>query len=88
MDTNHTTRFRDTYVGQRRMFVRNGSCHCYPRNEVTRDAVCQLEWAYAKLAEPCVTFENGRTSHECANELVERYEDRLIDHLQMTVVCS
>ena len=76
--------FLDTYVGQHRMFVRVGTYHAYPRNYATRDAVCQLEWAYRKLSEPECTFENGRTAHECANEIVERYEDALLDHLCVT----
>lgn len=75
--------FKDTYVGQQRMFVRVGTVHCYPRNDATRAAVCQLEWAYTKLAEPCVTFQNGRTSHECANEVIEEYEDALLDHMRV-----
>lgn len=75
--------FNDTYIGQRRMFRRVGTCHVYPRNDATGDAVCQLEWAYAKLAEPCATFQNGRTSHEVANEVVERYEDALLGHLHL-----
>ncbi len=58
-------------------------CHVYPINDATGDAVCQLTWAYQKLSEPCVTFPNGRTSHECANEAVERFEDVLLDHLHI-----
>ena len=75
--------FEDTYFGEDRMFVRVGTCHVYPRNEATEEAVCQMEWAMAKLDEPAVTFQNGRSSHEVAGEVVDQYEDVLLDHLQL-----
>ena len=73
----------EQYVGSEKMFRRVGTCHVYRINDATREAVCQLNWAYGKLAEPCVTFSNGRTSHECANEVIELHEDALLDHLRI-----
>lgn len=77
--------FEDTYIGQNRMFRRIGTSRCYPYNERTCEAVCELEWAYAALTKPNVVFPNGKESHECANERIDRNEDALIDYLQFVV---
>jgi hypothetical protein len=76
-------KFIDTYIGEARVFRRAGTCHVFPRNEATVDAVRQLEWAHQKLDEPCVTFQNGRSSHECAGEVIDQFEDVLLDHLHL-----
>lgn len=38
----------------------------------------QKKWAEQKLAEPEVIYQNGRSSYECANEVLDRAEDELI----------
>lgn len=76
--------FEKAYVGTEKMFVRVGTRWCYPVNDDTAEAVCQLNWAYTKLSEDCAVFQNGKTSHECANELVEKFEDVLLSNARVT----
>src|SRR6185369_4988112 len=38
------------------MWRRVGTCHVYPINEATSEAVCQLTWAYSILDKPNVKF--------------------------------
>jgi len=66
------------------MWRRVGTCHVYPINEATSEAVCQLTWAYSILDKPNVKFPNGRESHEAANEAIERYEDDLLEYLHVS----
>lgn len=75
--------FEDTYIGQQRMFRRIGTSQCYPRNDRTSEAICELEWAHEALTKPNVTFPNGKELHECANERIDRNEDVLLDYLQL-----
>jgi hypothetical protein len=45
-----------------------------------RNAAMQVEWAQGVLSAPAVTYQNGRDSHEVAGEVLEQFEDALIDH--------
>ncbi len=45
-----------------------------------RNAAMQVEWAQGVLAAPTVTYQNGRNSHEVASEVLEQFEDVLIDY--------
>lgn len=78
------SKFRTTYVGEAKMFNRIDTCHFYPCNDTTSNAVCQLEWAYEALGRENVKFQNGKELHEIANETVEKHEDELIDFLCVT----
>jgi hypothetical protein len=56
----------------------------YDPTEEAQEAICQLDWAYGVLEKENVTYQNGRQSHEVANETVEKYEDALISHQRFT----
>lgn len=45
----------------------------------------QIKWARGVLAAPSVTYQNGRESHACANEVLERSEDALINYMAIQV---
>jgi acetylornithine deacetylase/succinyl-diaminopimelate desuccinylase-like protein len=57
----------------------------YAVNEESRFHMGQIEWAKGILANPSVTWPNGRNSHEAANQVIEESEDALIDHIQVQV---
>lgn len=40
----------------------------------------QIAWAKKVLAAPAVTYPNGRNSHDAAGEVLEQYEDEIIDY--------
>lgn len=44
-----------------------------------RNAAMQVQWAQGVLAAPAVVYQNGRDSHEVAGEVLEQFEDVLID---------
>lgn len=46
----------------------------------------QKAWANGILAAPCVQYQNGRMSHEVANEVLEETEDELLDYLALQVL--
>jgi hypothetical protein len=73
---------RTTFIGQDKVIVFGGR---YFRNtERARDAACQAEWARGVLANPSVTYQNGRESHEVASEVLEKAEDTLIGYMVFT----
>lgn len=53
--------------------------------EESRFAIGQIQWAEGILSRANVRFQNGRQSHEAANEVIEQNEDVLIDHLCLVV---
>ena len=56
-------------------------------NEMTQAEFLQgqVAWAEKVLNAPNVQYQNGRMSHECANEVMEKAQDELIDHARYSV---
>lgn len=57
----------------------------YIANAKTRYAAGQVEWAKGILDRPEVIWPNGRSSHEAAEEVLEKSIDTLLDHLCLVV---
>lgn len=47
-------------------------------NDHSRFWLGQKKWAEQKLAEPEFIYQNGRSSYECANEVLDQAEDELV----------
>ena len=56
----------------------------YAPNDETRNAICQLEWAYKVLVQPACTYPNGKLSWEVAGAIVDEFEDVLLEYERFT----
>lgn len=70
---------KTTYIGQLKVIVRNG--RYFRITDRSADAATQAEWADEILTRPNVIYPNGRSSHECANEVLDKAEDTLIEYM-------
>lgn len=68
-----------TYIGQTKVIQRTG--RYFRLCDQSADAATQAEWADKVLDQPCVTYPNGRESHETALSVLDAAEDALLDFL-------
>lgn len=68
-----------TYVGPMKLIVRGG--RYFRITDESAEVATQAKWADKVLAQPAVTYQNGRNSHEVAGEILDKAEDVLLDYM-------
>lgn len=67
-----------TYQGEQKIIKAFGRMFDYC--EESHNAVVQVEWARKVLSEPDCIYPNKRHSHDVAGEVLDKYEDALIEY--------
>lgn len=57
----------------------------YLQNDESKFLLGQIDWADNVLAAPNVKYQNGRMSHDCANEVRLNAMDDLLEHAALQV---
>jgi len=70
------------YIGQTKFLVLDG--RLFRDTEQAREAITNIEWARDRLSMPNVRFQNGKESHEVANQMIDKAEDTLMDYQVFT----
>ena len=74
MQNQHGVTYR--YFGETKAYLFDGKY--YPDEEELENAIVQAQWARTILANPDVTWPNGKQSHEVASQVLEDSLDTLI----------
>lgn len=64
-------------------FIKHGD-RLFLKTDESAFAVINVEWAEGLLSRENVKFQNGRMSHDAANEVLEQSEDILLNFLCVT----